>query len=199
MWSLFQGLQYRKPAKAAAAALYACIVERSRTPHFYRDLGVPDTISGRFDHLMLSTFLVFERLKALEGPMANPIKDALWARMINDIEQNLRAVGVSDTAIGKKVKKVVRSFYGRVDAYQSALADVSSNEALEQALIRNLYAGEIVEPTQLTQMAELVRKTHHALAQLPDEQLIGGHLMWPDMDRADPRSAVEQGRAAIVA
>ena len=43
------------------------IVTQAREPLFYRDLGVPDTVNGRFDLLVLHLWMVLRRLKPVEG------------------------------------------------------------------------------------------------------------------------------------
>ena len=58
----------RAPKAEAAGRLYDAAVERSRSPAFYRELQVPDTIDGRFDLLVLHAFLVMKHLKAAALP-----------------------------------------------------------------------------------------------------------------------------------
>ena len=43
------------------------IVTQAREPLFYRDLGVPDTVNGRFDLLVLHLWMVLRRLQPMEG------------------------------------------------------------------------------------------------------------------------------------
>ncbi len=50
--------------EATIEALYGAIVAQARTPVFYRDYGVPDTVNGRFDMIILHLALVLERLEA---------------------------------------------------------------------------------------------------------------------------------------
>ena len=53
----------RKDNDAAAQRLYEAIVAQGRRPEFYRVWGVPDTLDGRFDMIVLHSFLVLHRLK----------------------------------------------------------------------------------------------------------------------------------------
>ena len=53
---------FRKPRialRGTIEAIYGMIVTQAREPLFYRDLGVPDTVNGRFDMLVLHLWLVF--------------------------------------------------------------------------------------------------------------------------------------------
>ena len=62
---------FRKPRHAPRGtieAIYGMIVTQAREPLFYRDLGVPDTVNGRFDLLLLHLWLVLRRLRVrVEG------------------------------------------------------------------------------------------------------------------------------------
>ena len=50
-----------------ATALYGAIVAAARAPGLYARLGVPDTVSGRFEMVVLHAFLVFDALQARRG------------------------------------------------------------------------------------------------------------------------------------
>jgi len=52
------------------AKLYGSIVAQARLPVFYQDVGVPDTLQGRFVVLSLQLFAVLHRLRA-EGSAAD--------------------------------------------------------------------------------------------------------------------------------
>ena len=61
---------FRKPRLAPRGtieAIYGMIVTQAREPLFYRDLGVPDTVNGRFDLLLMHLWLVLRRLKSVEA------------------------------------------------------------------------------------------------------------------------------------
>ena len=51
------------------ATLYGMIVAQARSPIFYRDYGIPDTVGGRFDMLVLHMVLFLRRLKRESGPV----------------------------------------------------------------------------------------------------------------------------------
>ena len=56
------------------------IVTQAREPLFYRDLGVPDTVNGRFDLLVLHLWMVLRRLKPMRGrggPVAGAVRSLL--------------------------------------------------------------------------------------------------------------------------
>ena len=53
---------FRTPSRTIAA-LYGAIVAQARDPRFYQAYGVPDTVLGRFDLIVLHLSLVLRRLR----------------------------------------------------------------------------------------------------------------------------------------
>lgn len=158
----FAWLGRRRQREEMVDALYAKAVAQARLPVFYAEREVPDTVDGRFDLLVLHVFLLLHRLGADGKPMRR-VTQALFDLMFADMDRSLREMGVSDMRVGKKVKEMARSFYGRVDAYEPALGDAG---LLEEALARNLYRGIEVRPASLTAMAHYIQKQVAALAAL---------------------------------
>lgn len=151
---LFKG---KKADDPAIVALYRRIVEQSRSPVFFRDLGVADTPEGRFDLLALHAFLVMEALS-----QKNPIfAQELFDLMFDDMDANLRELGVSDIRIGSKVRKLAQDFMGRSQAYRQALTE-ESDETLMAALDRNLYANTPSDPLSLRAIAGYMRAARSA-------------------------------------
>ncbi len=64
-------LRSRRSKTSKSQKLYGAIVAQARLPDFYRDLGVPDSLDGRFAVLSLHLFIVLHRLKQ-EGRRAFP-------------------------------------------------------------------------------------------------------------------------------
>ncbi len=155
-----------------AAQLYLALVDQSRRPAFYVRAGVPDTKVGRFNMIALHAFLVFHRLKA-DRPRTDRLAQALFDHMFSDMDRSLREMGVGDLVIGKKVKRLARGFYGRVVAYERALA-AADDGPLQAALQRNLFDDTVPEPDQLAAMAAYVRFAAESLASQPAERLSAG-------------------------
>ncbi|MCG5239169.1 ubiquinol-cytochrome C chaperone family protein [Azospirillum doebereinerae] len=142
---------------ARVAGLFTAIVERGRAPVFYRDLGVPDTLDGRFEMVALHAFLVMRRLKG-QGAEAGSLSRRLYETMIDNFEKSLMEMGVGDTGIGRRVKTMARGMAGRIRAYDEALAD-SDERCLEVALDNNVYGTVVagVDPAALVALAAYVR------------------------------------------
>lgn len=154
---MFGFLSRRRRADARLAeALYLQIVRQARKPEFYLFGGVPDTVAGRFDLIALHAFLAMRQLKAT-GRQGAGISQALFDTMFADMDRNLREMGVGDLGVGRRVKAMAKGFYGRVHAYEVALA-APAPDALTEALTRNLYAGQAVEPARVAAMADYLRR-----------------------------------------
>src|ERR1700749_1732029 len=135
---------FRKPRSAPRGtieAIYGMIVTQAREPLFYRDLGVPDTVNGRFDLLVLHLWLVLRRLRAVEG--AAVLSQALSDRFCNDMDDNLREMGVGDLRVPKRMQAFGEAFYGRTAAYDMALQ--AGDEPLAQALCKNILNRQGIE------------------------------------------------------
>ncbi|AZO77922.1 hypothetical protein B5U98_21930 [Bosea sp. Tri-39] len=134
------GLFGRKRARMAPVnALLERIIGASREPALYREGGVPDDFEGRFEALTLHLFLVLRRLRELPAPAADVAQDLIDAGFAY-LELGFRQGGISDVAVPKRMKKIGRSFYGRLSGYEEALA-AAAPDALEAALLRNVGAG----------------------------------------------------------
>jgi cytochrome b pre-mRNA-processing protein 3 len=142
-----------------SAALYASIVAAARQEKFYAQWRVPDTLDGRFDMLVLHVFLVLNRLKDF-GAIAEPLRQALTDRFFADMDSNLREMGVGDLGVGKKVRKMAESFFGRVTAYDASLG--KPGDELSQALVRNVFAG--ADATHAPALANWTKAAHKILA-----------------------------------
>lgn len=158
------------PHAAAARALYLTLVEQARSPAYYRDLEVADTVEGRFDMVALFAFLIMHRLKG-QGEAAAALSQSLFDLMFADMDSNLRELGVSDIRVGKRVKRLAEKFYGRIAAYEAGL---SGEAELTDALDRNLYDRLQPTPRTLAVMAGHLRAQTAALEDQSLEALMRG-------------------------
>ena len=90
------------PSRGTIEAIYGMIVTQAREPLFYRDLGVPDTVNGRFDLVVLHLWMVLHRLKSMEG--AADLSQALFDHFCDDMDANLREMGVGDLTVPKRMR-----------------------------------------------------------------------------------------------
>jgi len=135
---------FRKPHLAPPGtieAIYGTIVTQAREPCFYLDLGVPDTVNGRFDLLVLHLWMVLRRFRSADG--ASDVSQALFDHFCSDMDANLREMGVGDLAVPKRMQAFGEAFYGRVVAYDLGLDQ--GPEPLASALCKNVLNGEGME------------------------------------------------------
>jgi cytochrome b pre-mRNA-processing protein 3 len=141
LWPFNHFRKPRPPSRGTIEGIYGMIVTQAREPSFYRDLGVPDTVNGRFDLLVLHLWIVLRQLKSTEG--GENLSQALFDHFCDDMDANLREMGVGDLAVPKRMQAFGEAFYGRAAAYDLAFA--SDREAFAQALCRNILNGEGIE------------------------------------------------------
>ncbi|MCB5176873.1 MULTISPECIES: ubiquinol-cytochrome C chaperone family protein [Microvirga] len=134
------GLFRKDPRRTTIALLYKRIATASREPGLYAALGVPDSVEGRFESLSLHMVLVLRALRRLPQPADEVARD-LTDAFFRDMDASLREMGVGDTAVPKRMKKIASSFYGRAHAYDGPL-DAADERALAEALGRNAYGAE---------------------------------------------------------
>jgi cytochrome b pre-mRNA-processing protein 3 len=167
---------FRKPPLAPRGtidAIYGMIVTQAREPLFYRDLGVPDTVNGRFDLIVLHVWMVLRRLGEIAG-MAG-LAQALFDRFCADMDDNLREMAIGDLAVPKKMQAFGEAFYGRIAAYDMALSD--HREALAQAISRNVLDGGGIEHAR--RLAAYVLAVVATLEKLDAAALANGSWSFP--------------------
>lgn len=168
---IFNGLLRKR--ETASERLYGAIVAAARHPVPYADWGVADSLDGRFDMIALHLFLVLDRLK---GDVPE-LRQALVDTFFDDMDRSLREMGVGDLSVGKKVRKMAEVFYGRVTAYEKALAE--DEGALRSALARNVYPDG--EPGgAVAKLAAYALDCRDRLAAQPMDRLAAGEVMFPE-------------------
>ena len=173
--SLIARLIGRRPLARQAGRLYLALAGQARRPSFYLEGGVPDTVEGRYELLVLHAWLVIDRLAAAGGQGA-ALAQALFDHMFADIDRALRELGVGDLGVGRRVRRMAEGFYGRAAAYRAALAAGPDAADLELALHRNLYGGAEPPEGALPAVAAYVFGAAAALAAQPAAELMAGRL-----------------------
>ena len=166
-------LLFSRAPEPAARPCYIALVAAARNPFFFTDLGVPDTLDGRFELLCLHGFFLQHRLREEQPGIARQLSELLIA----DLDANLRELGIGDSGVKRRIKTMAKAYHGRLQVYAAAVAE--GEEALKTALARNLY-GTVTEGDvgQLTRMARYVTQSLAQLAATPAEQIIVGKFNW---------------------
>ena len=133
----------------AATLLYGHIRDVARDPLIYRLGQAPDTLDGRFTILVLHLAFVIRRLKDA-GREARALSQDLFEVFIHDMDQGMREAAVGDLAVPKRLKKMMRVWYGHLRAIDEELAPADARGELIQALPgflrRNLYKDSETTP-----------------------------------------------------
>ena len=163
----------RNPLQKAAELAYCRVVEQARQAGFFSDIGVPDTIDGRFELICLHAFLFLHRLKG-EPPPAPQFGQRFVDAMFADFDRSLREMGTGDLSVGRQVKRMVQAFYGRIEAYEQGLS--GGDAALKPALARNLFGTVTAAEPALDAMAGFVRREARRLRDEPAARLLAGEV-----------------------
>lgn len=126
-----------RPNARLGLDLYNLAVEQARKPELYTVLGVADRIDARFELYTLHVLILHQRLKQ-DGERGMAAAQLLFDTYVSSLDHTLRELGVGDVAVGKKMRKLGESLYGRMSAYEAPLRDHDA-AALSQALSKNVY------------------------------------------------------------
>ena len=127
----------RSPRDDRIARLYGMIVAQAREPAFYRLYGVPDTVTGRFEMVLIHLILVLDKLKDKPDPVRN-LGQQLFDHFCRDMDDSIREMGVGDLAVPRQMRRVGEAFYGRKAVYAAALA-AADDGPLADALRRIVF------------------------------------------------------------
>ncbi len=160
----------------AGRHLYATAVAQARQKPFYTRLGVPDTLDGRFESIILHVWLILCRLRSAgeRQAEADSLSQAVFDTMITDLDRSLREMGVGDLRVGKRVKAMAKAFYGRLKAYDEGMS--ASREAFTLALERNLYGTPDADPAKAQGVAEYVERETANLASQSWDSVASGKI-----------------------
>jgi len=153
-----------------ALPLYTAVVQRARAEHWYRDGQVPDTVDGRFD--MIAAVLALVMLRMESEPSGGEPAARLAERFVDDMDGQLRELGIGDIIVGKHIGRMMSMLGGRLGAYREGLATGD----LGPALVRNLYRGDPPAPAALAHVRDSLTALQGALAGVPVSTLLAGEL-----------------------
>lgn len=156
------------PAAPAVLPLWRAVISEARDKRWYRDLGVADTVEGRFDMVTLVLAAVLLQIER-EGDADSSV--ALTELFIDDMDAQLRQSGVGDLMVGKHVGKLMATLGGRIGALREALP--VGGAALADAVARNV---SLVEGASSAPLAEELRRLSTRIDAVPIDRLIDGAL-----------------------
>jgi cytochrome b pre-mRNA-processing protein 3 len=172
------GLFRRSPKVDSIHPLYGAIVAQARCPAFYRDYGVPDTVAGRLEMILVHAFLFSRRARSGRDDLRK-LGQGVFDRFCDDMDANLREMGIGDLAVPKHMRRIGEAFYGRAAAYDTALA-AAEDDALTETLARNVFADGLQQQERARRLAAYMRAADNQLAQEADADVMQGRISFPD-------------------
>jgi cytochrome b pre-mRNA-processing protein 3 len=167
---------FRRKADSIAT-LYGMIVTQARLPAFYSVYGVPDTVDGRFELILLHLFLVLRHSDRNDAE--RELGQQVFDLFCRDMDQNLREMGVGDLSVPKEMRRIGEAFYGRASAYEAALASGKA-ETLRIALARNVFGRESPEPEGAARLATYMLDAVTLLSGQDQGAIQRGNVFFPE-------------------
>lgn len=178
-------LRERVRTRRIGREVYASIVAQSRAEPFYRDLGISDTLRGRFELIVLHMFLVLDRLQE-EGNAGRKAARALVERFVTDMDDSLREIGIGDLGVPRRVKQAAAALYERARSYGEATRAADDGRRLAAMLEEHVYGEACDDATQPDRLAMYVRQAMRALQEQPLSLVLQGKIVFPDVRRTAP-------------
>ena len=170
--NFFSNLLNPPQPKDALIPLYQKIIEQGRNPYWYTKGGVKDTQDGRFDMIIAILSIILLRLENDEEMIENSV--FLTELFVDDMDGQMRELGMGDVVVGKHVGKMVGALGGRLDAYRKAYNDGDLNAAL----IRNLYRDEAPTKDQLDVVRNGLISIYEQVQAMDCVNIINAEVHW---------------------
>jgi cytochrome b pre-mRNA-processing protein 3 len=164
---------FRHRRSPIPADLHAKLVAAARHPALYAEIGIPDTVQGRFEALVLTLWLFLRRTKsdAALTDLAQEVVDQTF----RELDRGLREQGVGDLSVPRHMKKMAALVYGRAAAFDAAAADGDLAQALRHALFADEVCGDVARLVDYVSKAEA-----HLAAEVTASDLLAGRVSFPD-------------------
>ncbi len=147
---MLSALFKKNTSKTLPQQIYGGLMTHARSPVFFLNFKVPDTVMGRFDMLSLHVYLLARRFRADASDIAQDLSQEIFDLYVADVERALRELGIGDTSVPKKKKKMIRSFYGQIDDFDEPLNNKEIDILSEKVAARYLGEVEGAEPSLIT-------------------------------------------------
>lgn len=171
MLHVFRKLFGNRREQDALLPLYNAAVAAARAPHWFVAGQVPDTVDGRFDVLITVLSLVLVRMEQLPGQEQSSVW--LTELFVEDMDGQLRQIGVGDYSVGKHVGKIMGALGGRLEAFRDAL---TMGEPLEPLVLRNIYTDARPDAAVLAHTVGALHGHWAALKTVDAERILAGEL-----------------------
>ncbi len=122
--------------------IYIKISDQSKKTFFFEKILVPKNFRARLEIFELNLILILWYAKI--NKLDTFFSESLLKKFIKDLENAIREMGVSDLAVGKKIKILVENFYGRLSSYTSSFEKNKNRfESIKEIVLRNFSYSEL--------------------------------------------------------
>lgn len=174
---IFRLFKKKNSNQAIVDRQYEALTSAARQPGFYLDMGVPDTVMGRFEMLSVVMILYFRRTRT-SGTSGQEIAQEIVDAFFQDLDHSIRELGIGDQGVPKRMKKFAGMFYGRLESYAAAL-DASDAQALAAALKRNIYPQADADAPTMEALAHWMIRAATSLADQSEDIVATGAVTLP--------------------
>lgn len=161
-----------RPKANDVAGLYAALVAEARTPGWYVEGGVKDTMTGRFAVLASLTALAIRRLEQ-DGEDGVRASAALTEAFVDDLEPQLRQAGLGDPTLGKEVRRLVGALSNRVEKLGAA---ADGEAPWEETARWSVHLDDDADEAAATYASERLKAFAERLGGMDEAALIAGRL-----------------------
>lgn len=158
--------------------IYGRVVAQARLPHFYQAWGIPDTPIGRFELLSLHMFVLSHRFSQEENDIASALSQEVFDAFVSDLDRALRQLGIGDTSVPKRKKRMIATFYTQVDQLSEPLTAEDTATISASPMISGIAGME--DHPAAGPLAEYVVYAKRRLTGQSVEELITDGPDWPE-------------------
>jgi cytochrome b pre-mRNA-processing protein 3 len=163
--------------RQTARLLYGSIVTAARTRTFYADWGVPDTLQGRLEMILLHLVLAQRRLM-LEGTGGANLARALSEAFVVDMDDQMREMTFGDLRVPREITGAMAALFDRWQAYDGALAGGDERPLSEVLAAQLAYLEARIDTRRL---ARYMSRAADALLAQPSARILAGDIAWPSL------------------
>jgi len=144
------------------------VAEQSKKIFFFDKIFIPKSFESKLELFQLNLIIILWYLAKKDS--GKKISFNLIQMFICDLEYAIRELGVSDLSVGKKVKFMVSSYYGRANTYQKAL--IKNSKIMDEALKNNLYGTIAPKKNEVKYMKSYINNLMTYLAFLKNSGVL---------------------------
>jgi cytochrome b pre-mRNA-processing protein 3 len=177
---MFRWFAERSARREAAEKIYDAIVAQSRAPIFYMRGGVPDTLFGRFDMLVIHRFIVLQNLRKLGGREGELLGRDVIEAFIREMDSMVRDLGVGDLQVPKEVGRIANVFFAQLTVYIDA-TEKRDPRALADAVRKSFQAADAKVRVADVELTNYIIESIKQIGGMPLNLLLQGNIMFPDV------------------